>query len=71
MTATATATLQDVHGKKGRGSRIEVKLSATQIDFPYTDEAQRLAQLGNARAYLKHAQQAGAKLKIKELEDKV
>ena len=67
---TASATIQDVHGKKGRASRIEVKVSATQIDFPYTDEAQRLAQLANARAYLKTAVKAGAKLKIKELEAK-
>jgi len=67
---TATATIQDVHGKKGKLSHIEVKVSASQIDFPYTDEAQRLAQLANARSYLLSANKAGAKLKIKELEAK-
>ena len=68
---TAVATIQDVYGKKGKSSRIEVKVSASQIDFPYDDEAQRLAQLANARAYLLSANKAGAKLKIKELEDKL
>lgn len=67
---TATATIQDVTGKKGRLSRIEVKVSASQIDFPYDDSAQRNAQLANARAYLAAANKAGAKLKIKELEAK-
>lgn len=67
---TASATLQDVWGKKGQRSRIEVKVSACQIHFPYDDEAQRLAQLTNARNYLKAAVKAGAKLKIRELEAK-
>lgn len=67
---TATATIQDVWGKKGKSSRIEVKVAAHQIDFPYSDEAQRLAQLANARKYLANAKKAGAQLKIKELEAK-
>lgn len=67
---TASATIQDVHGKKGQPSRIEVKVSASQIDFPYADEAERVAQLANAHKYLNAAKQAGAKLKVKELEPK-
>jgi len=67
---TATATLQDVHGKKGKSSAIEIKVAAHQIDFPYSDEAGRLVQLANARKYLLDAKKAGAQLKIKELETK-
>lgn len=67
---TASATIQDVTGKKGQSSRIEVKVSASQIDFPYTDDASRKAQLACARKYLNVAKEAGAKLKVKELEPK-
>ncbi len=67
---SASATIQDVRGKKGKTNRIEVKVSATQIDFPYTDATQRLTQLAAARIYLATANKAGAKLKIKELEVK-
>ncbi len=68
---TATATIQDIRGKKSKSSHIEVKVSASQIDFPYSDEAGRLAQLANARKYLLDAKKAGAQLKVKELEAKV
>lgn len=67
---SASATIQDVWGKKGKLSRIEVRVSASQIDFPYSDEAERLAQLANARKYLLDAKKAGAQLKVKELETK-
>ena len=67
---TVTVTIQDVWGKKGASSRIVVKVPASQIEFPYSDEAQRLAQMANAKRYLADAQRAGMKMKVKELEDK-
>lgn len=66
---TITVTIQDVR-KKGRPAHIEVKVPASQIDFPYTDEASRLAQMANAHRYLAEAQRAGLKMKVKELEPK-
>lgn len=63
---TITVHINDVHGKKGQLSRIVVKVPASVIEFPYDDEAQRLAQIANAHKYLKDARDAGIKMKIKE-----
>lgn len=62
-----TAVINDVLGEKDKDSEIQIIMDGkVVVAFPYGDSSERHYQLTNARNYVKHAQTAGMKVKVKE-----
>jgi len=60
---TPTVTIHD----NVKTKRIVVKVPASQVDFPYSNEVEHGKQMAAARKYLEDAQKAGMKIKVKEI----
>ena len=60
---TPTATIHD----NVKTKKIVVKVPASQVDFPYSNEVDRTKQMAAARKYLDDARLAGVNIKVKEI----